>query len=299
MRATRTIFTLGAIVSSAAGVAANYEIEPNNGDNTAMSIAVGQPVQGNIATVSDLDLFAFESGSATSVRVLFHRPPRGFQYNLARMRILDGATELASVDAYAPDVFTTFDLGVEPNRRYLLEISGCTGSDCDDHRSELYEVLVVALPAPTFESEPNNALAQADIVQPSAWIFGQHSATSDDDLYRIVVPGPGEFFAHLSRVPDDYVYTLARIEVLDDTGALLNADDVYAPNGQGRVVLGLRQAQTIYLRVRSCPSGSRCSLVFSSPYQLVSGFRSATGCEIFSDGFEQCSVLPGSGPRED
>lgn len=276
--------------SASFAFASSYEVEPNDSIPVAMPISLGQPIQGNIATETDADRFRFNSGTFTSLRVLYARPPRSYQYNLATIRVSTAAgTALSSVDAYAPDVFTSFDVGVDAGLDYILDVAGCTGSDCEDHRSELYEVMVVGLPNPTFESEPNNTTAQADSVAPTGWVFGQHGSKTDDDVYRVQIPGPGQFFAHLTRPQDDYLYTLARIEILDTNGVLLNADDVFASNGQGRVVLGLTSAATIYVRVKSCPSGSRCDIVFSNPYQVVFGFRPATNCEIFRDGFD-CSA---------
>ena len=269
---------------------AGYEVEPNNSTSTATAIRFGAPVYGNIATLSDVDMFTFDVGSTSSVRVLYMRAPRSFQYNLARIRVTDGTKELASVDAYAADVFTSFDVGVNPEGTYFIEVTGCQEvgqyQDCPEHRSEQYELIVIGLPTPTFESEPNNSIAQADPIGSNAWIFAQHSSKTDADYFRFDVPGPGDVLVHLTRPVDNYVYTLSRIEILDANGNLLTGDDVFAPNGQGRAVVGVTSPSTLYIRVTSCAGGSRCDIVFSNPYQFVLSFRPATSCEIFQDGFD-------------
>ena len=282
-----------ALFVSTGAMASPYEVEPNNTVQTAMPMAFGQPIQGNVATITDVDTFSFNSANFTSVRVLYYRTSRKWDFNVATIRVRKDGADLAVVDAYAPDTFTSFDLGVETNQIYTIEVLGCSenSATCPIYRSELYEILVVGLPTPSFESEPNNLVEQADLVSPAAWIFGQHSSKTDDDVYRVVIPGPGQFFAHLTRPRVSIEGTMGHVEIIDGTGAILNAADVYAPLGQARVVLGLTQGASIYIRVKSCSQNSvQCNDGFSTPYQVVLGFQPATPCELFGDGFD-CSAI--------
>lgn len=286
-----SMFVIAALLCQTA-FAVDYEIEPNDSPAQAMPIALGQTVEGNVGAVSDIDDFSVVASTSSSLRILFSRPPTQYQYNIATLRVLNSVgTQLASVNAYAPDVFTSFDVGVTAGQTYVIEVTGCQQTDpvqdCPLHRSEPYELTVINLPPPTFEAEPNDTLAQANPIPPNAWVFAQHGAESDVDFFRVDLPSAGEFFVHLSRQPDPYLYVLSNVAILDSSGNLLNSGDVFAPNGQGRVLLGVDRATTLYVRVTSCSGNSQCDIVYSNPYQLVTGFRSSTPFDrIFEDGFD-------------
>jgi len=261
----------------------DYEVEPNNDLTDAMPIASGKSLQGNIGSVSDLDNFKFVAKKSGSVRVLFRRPPRPYVFNIATIRVLNAAgDELASVDAYAPRVYTTFDFGTSAGTTYYLEVSGCqqTSSECQNQRSEAYELIAVQLPSPFFESEQNDSLETADAIPPNAWVFAQHSAKTDVDIFRVNLPGAGNFMAQITRPSDPYIYSLSNIALLDANGSLLNSDDVYAPDGQGRVVLGTTEPKLVYLRITSCAQGSQCDITFSNPYQVTTSFQALAELSI-------------------
>jgi len=273
------------------GICIDYELEPNDDVENATVIASGQAVQGNVGSVSDVDLFKFVSSSVGSARLFFRRTSRDYSYNIATIRVLDDQnTELSSVDAYAPDIYTTFDVGVVADQVYFIEISGCQGAgDCDDHRSEVYEFSIVQLPSPTFETEQNGTLGSADQITPNSWVFGQHAAKDDLDFYKIEIPSAGSLFAQVSRPSDNYQYSLGNVALVNSLGELLNSDDIYAPDGQGRVVLGIAQPGLYYLKLTSCSGGSRCDITFSNPYQVTVSFIPASPCDlIFQNGFEVC-----------
>jgi hypothetical protein len=166
-----------------------------------------------------------------------------------------------------------------------IVITGCQGqemTDCSEHRSEAYELIAVQLPPPVFESEQNGSLATADSIPVNAWVFAQHSAKTDIDIFRVNLPGAGNFMAQITRPSDNYIYSQSNIALLDISSNVLNSDDVYAPDGQGRVVLGTAGPKTVYLRVTSCEIGlgSRCDIVFSNPYQITTSFQSLAELSI-------------------
>ena len=272
----------------------DFEIEPNNISEQAMAIEPGQAIQGNIAAVDDADVFSFQAEGDGSVRVFFRRPPVAVQFNIARIRVLDDqGTALGIFDAFAPNVYTTFDFGVVDNQVYFLELTGCQRTDefseCPEHRSEAYELSVVQLPSPRFEAEQNGTLATANSISPNAWLFAQHSSFEDIDFFSIEIPTPGNLFAQVSRPSDGFKYSLGNIAIVDSSGILLNSDDIYAPDGQGRVVLGIDEPGTYYLKLTSCQSSSRCDLFFSNQYQIAVSFLPSSLCELLHrDGFETC-----------
>lgn len=269
----------------------DYEIEPNNDAVNATAIQSGQAVKGNVGSVSDVDLYKFDSISSGSARLFFMRPSRNYAYNIATIRVLDEpGTELSRVDVYAPDMYTTFDVGVEANQSYFIEITGCqTTGDCIEHRSEVYEFSIVQLPSPTFETEQNGTIGTADEITPNSWVFGQHAAKDDLDFYEMEIPSAGNLFAQVTRQSDNYTYSLGNVAVVNSLGELLNSDDIYAPDGRGRVVLGITEPGLYYLRLTSCSGGGRCEITYSNPYQIVVSFMPASPCDlIFQNGFESC-----------
>lgn len=274
--------------------AASYEREPNDLLPTASPLTPGQPVTGNVATVSDVDVYSLDTGTSSSLQVMFRRRQnRSFTFIVSTVTVQDAAgNTLASVDVDAADHYTTFQVGVTPGQQVFVSVSGCdlNNDSCRTDRSDPYELLVSPLPAPSFESEPNDSLPNGDVVQPNAWVFGQMSAKTDVDLYRIDLATAGDFSVHVTRSSVNFIYVIATVSILDENGLLLNADDIAASDGQGRVVLSTDEPKVVFVRITSCQSGSSCDLQFSQPYQLTMSFIPSTGCLIFRDGFE-CSAM--------
>lgn len=282
MRTMRSLFVIFLITIHIHVWAFDYEVEPNHLLSNAMAITSGQSLQGNIGSIDDLDTFKIVAKTSRPVRVFYRRPPRQYIYNIANIKILDAAgAEINNAVVYAPRIYTTLDFNTTTGRTYYIQISGCQeqgfGSECANHRSEAYELVAVQFPQPLFESEPNDSTLSANVVAANAWVFAQHSAETDIDTFRINLPGAGNFLAQLTRPSDNYVYSLSNIAILDNTGALLNSDDIYAPEGTGRVVLGTTGPKTIYLKVTSC---SNCDNTFSDQYQITTSFKSLAELSI-------------------
>jgi hypothetical protein len=276
-------------------IAIDFEVEPNDISIDASLIHSGQVVQGNIGAATDVDYYRYTSSASSLIRIYMDRTIQNYAYNIGKIRVLDSnSIELASVDIYAPDGHTTFDIGAEIDETYYIEVTGCpetnTGSACFWARSQIYTFSIVQLPNPTFESEQNGSIGTADIVPLNAWIFGQHSDMLDVDYYRFEVPTAGNLFAHVTRSPDGYKYSLGNVAIVAEDDTLLNSHDIYAPDGRGRVVLGLKEPGSYFIKLTSCKENNgRCELTHSDPYQIALSFTPASKCDvIFKDGFESC-----------
>ena len=257
------------------------EIEPNGDLSSAMPIYAGQALKGDVAPEGEFDVYKFTPAKTGKASVLYHRPPHGYVYNIAKIRVLDNTgAEITNKLVYAPDEYTDVDFDVTAGRGYYIEISGCPSSSCDVMGGKIYEVMVFNYPGPLFESEPNSTLAQAGPVAANSLIYANHSSFTDDDFFKIYLPGAGDFFVQLSRETDEYQYILADVAILNASGKVLNADKVYAPNGTSRLVLGVKAPQTIFVRVRSCNSGGRCEIHYNDDYQLLTSFDATAKLSI-------------------
>lgn len=272
---TKTIamITLSLAVSSVS--ATGFEIEPNNTTGTAMVIDPGTIVQGNISAASDLDTFKITAKTTGLMRVVYRHTPDNYVYNIAALRVLNSAgIQVAGANAYAPDPFTIVEFGVTAGASYFIELSGCqTGTQCSFNRSKIYDLVAVNTAWPVYEAEPNNELATATPVEPNAQVYGQHNAKTDLDYFKIDLPMAGEFSVQVSRPTDSYVYSLGNLAILDAAGQVLGADEIYAPQGQAKVVLGTKAPTTLYVRATSCATGTQCDVHFGDQYLVLTSFH--------------------------
>lgn len=262
--------------------AVNNEVESNNALASAMLIAAGQAVKGNISSASDLDIFKLIPTTTGKVRAILRRPPRNYSYNIGMIRALsDSGAEIAKKNIYAPNEYTSLDFNVAAGAIYYIEISGCpSGSDCELHRAKTYELVAINFASPVFESESNDTLQTANFIAANTLVYANHHTKSDLDYFKIFLPGAGDFFVELSRPTDNYAYSLGDMAILDAAGNMLNSGNIYAPEGNSRIVLGTTLPKNIYIRVRSCNSGSRCDIHFGDDYQLLTSFDATAKLSI-------------------
>ena len=253
--------------------ALNYEVEPNNNLNNAMVIYPGQPVKGNVNPIGEFDYFKLSPTIDGKLRLVYQRPPHGYQYDIAVISILsNNGTELARKNVYAPNSVTTLDLDVTSGKIYYIKISGCPSGSCANYGGKVYELTAYNFSNPIFETEPNNSLQTAKAIGANSLVYAQHNLKTDADFFKITLPGPGNFTMRLTRPSDGYDYILGDIAILDSSGAVLNANNIYAPDGTAELVLGTTGPKTIYLRMNSCTSTGRCDLYFDDEYQVFTSF---------------------------
>lgn len=262
--------------------ALGYEVEPNNTTMAAMPISLGQPVRGNIGLVSDHDVFKVVASTAGSIRVIFRRPASNYAYNIAEIRVFDSnSVQIGGASVYAPNEVTSFDFGVSAGKSYFIDLSGCTtGSDCGYHRSDAYELLALNLAMPIYETESNDSLPTANPITGNTRIYSQHASVADVDLFKVSLPGAGQFFAQVTRLSDNYMYSLGNLAILDAAGTTLSSDDIYAPEGYGQVVMSVTGPKVLYLKLTSCTTGSRCTVHYGDQVELVTAFDSVAKLSI-------------------
>mgnify|MGYP001766206197 CR=1 FL=1 len=253
--------------------ALNYEVEPNNSLNSAMVISPGRPVKGNVNPSGEFDIFKIIPTITGKMRIIYQRPPHGYQYYIAVIRVLSSTgTELAKKSVYAPDSVTTLDLDVKSGSSYFIEVTGCPSGSCANYGGKTYELTAHNFSNPTFETEPNNSISSANKIGPNSLVYAYHNAKSDEDFFKVVLPGPGNFSMRITRPSDGYQYILGDIAILDSSGTVMNANNIYAPDGTAELVLGTTGPKTIYLRMKSCTSTGRCDIFYDDDYQLFTSF---------------------------
>lgn len=267
--------------------ATNHEVEPNNSLTTAVPIDSGQSTKGNISSENDFDTFKIVATQKGSVRILFQKTPTNYTTNLALIRVMDkNGTEIGSADVPGNKAYTSLDLPAVVGDVFYIEISGCNTdySSCEYYQTKPYTLLVTNLPAPTFESEPNDLITTADILAPSAIIHAQHSTENDDDFFKILLPSAGDFTVRVSQPVDNsyWLYVLSDISVLDASGNILGFDKVLAGEMDAEVVIGVKASQVIYIKTRSCDTdeSNACKDNYRSSYQISTSFHAGVTLSV-------------------
>lgn len=70
------------------------------------------------------------------------------------------------------------------------------------------------------------------------------------------------------HVADDYLYNLFYVEIINSTGALLNATDIYAPDDIKKFVFSVSETGNYFIIVTGCQSGIICDTQDINKYTI-------------------------------
>jgi hypothetical protein len=179
------------------------EPSDNNSPGEATQIQVGQAVQDSISKAGETDYFVLPLDKSGIISISLDAVPEDMRPRIIVTNEYTGlwTSSAAVADKTATNAGDTIALekDVQGPSGYWISISDADGKA----HNTAYSMTVNFRPAPD-ESEPNNLLGEATIVQPDQELKAYICPAGDVDLYRMDVNNSGILFLKVKDVPEDF-----------------------------------------------------------------------------------------------
>jgi hypothetical protein len=179
------------------------EASDNNSPGEATQIQIGQAIQDSISKTGEIDYFVLPLDKSGIISISLDAVPEDMR---PRIIVTNEYTGLWTSSAAVADKTATnagdsiaLQKDVQGPSGYWMAISDADGKA----HNTAYSMMVNLRPAPD-ESEPNNLLGEATIVQPDQELKAYICPAGDVDYYRIDVNASGVLVLTIKDVPEDF-----------------------------------------------------------------------------------------------
>ena len=226
------------------------DFEPNNSLDAAESIQLGREVDGNLASMSDVDVYKLTVDKTTKLEVAFRSElseGNGWQYELLNEdgRVL-GASFCNFTNCQNGE---TLAAGVQSGTYYLKVLPESDSSNESFLPDGAYFFTITAVDDfSTVEFEPNDRVETSQVVNFNTAYEGQLSGMSDVDYYKVTVDKTAKLsLAFQSELSEGNGW---QYELLSEAGSILGASFCNFTDCQNGETLSVGvQSGTYYLKV--------------------------------------------------
>lgn len=221
-----------------------WETENNNDFASADNVSVNSVVNGSLMDGSDIDWFKFTINSAGTVNISFSRDYIGSGGTYWMMYIYDAnATELANYSFNGDRMSDTRGKIGLPAGTYYIKVDDYNFSDLD------YSFVVNYTKADNWETEVNNSLGTADIIEANMTKYGSLMSGTDVDWYKFIVNKAGTITLRFSHDYVDSGMQYWKMQLYNSNGEEQESFNYYGDTTQDDTVLHLTTG-IYYLKVQ-------------------------------------------------
>lgn len=200
-------------------VVTDREVESNNTMETANIIALNTKVTGALSMNNDVDWYKFTTTEPGYFHVAFTHPIYNAGSVFWRISIYD-STGVNNVDGETDSYFTNAGnkLSYSPTYGVGADTFYIKVSRAAIHSNRSYEVTVNFTAASDWESENNNSMETADVIQVNKPVHGSLTWANDEDWYKFSITDIGYFNVSFDHTPLAYNNYYWRIYLYDENG---------------------------------------------------------------------------------
>ncbi len=221
-----------------------WETENNNDFASADNVSVNSAVNGSLMDGNDIDWFKFNINSAGTVNISFSRDYIGSGGTYWMMYIYDAnVTELTNYSFSGDRMSDTRGKIGLPAGTYYIKIDDYNSSDLD------YSFVVNYTQANNWETEVNNSLGTADVIDANMTKYGSLMSGADVDWYKYTVSKTGTITLRFSHDYVDSGMQYWRMQLYNSNGEEQESFNYYGNTTQDDEVLNLTSG-VYYLKVQ-------------------------------------------------
>ena len=228
-----------------------HEGESNNSRATSNALLLGKSISGQLFSPSDVDYYAINVSSPGLLSLSFDRPDNAGLYKRyieIALEDASGVTLAAYRDWGDPQTFT---VGVAQAGTYYARVNSFEGGFSYDGQY-LLTASHVSGSTSGYETELNNTLATAEVLDLGSVINGQLNSLADSDYFAVTVGSSGTLSLNFNP-PDSFSQGTFTITVEDTNGSILASfrNPTDWPPDSRIFNVGVAQSGNYYVRINS------------------------------------------------